>query len=104
MVTAVDHKPKRTTELQRLVNLRHEPRCAVLFDHTDSDWARLWWVRADGVATVTDDPTPGHPGVAALVDRYEIYADRQPAGPLVVVEVNTWSGWAADATVSPVGR
>jgi PPOX class probable F420-dependent enzyme len=49
---AVDAKPKRTTQLQRLTNLHSEPRCALLADHYDEDWNRLWWVRADGVGVV----------------------------------------------------
>jgi len=42
---AVDAKPKRTRNLQRLVNLRAEPRCALLVDHYADDWSRLWWGR-----------------------------------------------------------
>ena len=92
---AVDAKPKRTTRLQRLTNLRHDPRCALLADHYEEDWSRLWWVRADGVATVLDEPGPDHPGVAALVERHPQYRVQPPAGPLVVVRVERWSGWSS---------
>jgi PPOX class probable F420-dependent enzyme len=92
---AVDAKPKRTTRLQRLTNLRRDPRCALLADHYEEDWSRLWWVRADGVATVVDQPGPGHPGVAALVERHPQYRVQPPAGPLVVVRVERWSGWSS---------
>ena len=92
---AVDAKPKRTTRLQRLTNLRHDPRCALLADHYEEDWSRLWWVRADGVATVVDEPGPDHPGVAALVERHPQYRAQPPAGPLVVVRVERWSGWSS---------
>ena len=55
--TAVDAKPKSTLRLQRLVNLQSDPRCALLVDRYDDDWSQLWWVRADGVASVLDrDP------------------------------------------------
>ena len=47
IVVAVDHKPKRTTELQRLRNIRREPRVSFLADHYSQDWEQLWWVRAD---------------------------------------------------------
>ena len=40
---AIDAKPTRTTQLQRLTNLRREPRCALLVDHYEEDWGRLWW-------------------------------------------------------------
>jgi PPOX class probable F420-dependent enzyme len=92
---AVDAKPKRTTRLQRLTNLRHDPRCALLADHYEEDWSRLWWVRADGVATVLDEPGPDHPDVAALVERHPQYRVQPPAGPLVVVRVERWSGWSS---------
>lgn len=91
----VDAKPKRTTRLQRLTNLRHEPRCALLVDHYEEDWNRLWWVRADGVATVVDEPGAGHPGLVALIERHPQYRVQPPAGPLVVVTVDRWSGWSS---------
>lgn len=93
--TAVDAKPKRSAALQRLENLRSEPRCAVLVDHYDADWSNLWWARADGEATIVADPHPSHPGLRLLAQRYRGYADAAPAGPLIVVTVSRWSGWAA---------
>ena len=95
VATAVDHKPKRSTSLQRLANLRSEPRCCLLVDHYDEDWAHLWWVRADGRAEVVDDPAEDDPGLAALAARYPAYRDRPPSGTLVRIEVTRWAGWAA---------
>ena len=92
--SAVDAKPKRTPRLQRLANVRTEPRCALLVDHYEDDWSRLWWVRADGTAAVVDEPPVTHPGLAALVDRYPQYREQPPAGPLLVVTVHKWSGWS----------
>lgn len=92
---AVDAKPKRTRRLQRLANLRSQPRCALLVDHYDADWSRLWWVRADGEASVVDEPPSSHRGLELLAARYPAYADARPAGPLVVIRVNRWSGWSA---------
>jgi PPOX class probable F420-dependent enzyme len=92
--SAVDAKPKRSTALQRLANVRAEPRCALLVDHYDDDWRRLWWVRADGVAEVVDAPA-GHPGIQALVQRFPQYRDEPPSGPLLVVTVHRWTGWTS---------
>ena len=50
--SAVDAKPKRTTELRRLANVWENPGVALLADHYEEDWERLWWARADGVARV----------------------------------------------------
>ena len=95
--TAVDHKPKRTQQLQRLENVRRQPRCAVLVDHYDDDWMALWWVRADGRGMVVDEPEPGHRGLRALVERHPQYAARPPAGPLLAIMVDRWSGWSSMA-------
>lgn len=94
---AVDHKPKRSTRLQRLVNLRAEPRCSLLADHYDDDWTRLWWARADGDAEVVDEPAPDHPGLQALAARYPAHREQPPSGPLILVAVHRWWGWAATA-------
>ena len=56
--SAVDAKPKSTTDLRRLRNIRANPWVAVLADHYEDDWGALWWVRADGRATVLDDLWP----------------------------------------------
>ncbi|HUH06455.1 MAG TPA: TIGR03668 family PPOX class F420-dependent oxidoreductase, partial [Egibacteraceae bacterium] len=93
--TAVDHKPKRHDRLQRLANLRQQPRCALLVDHYESDWRRLWWVRADGQADIVDEPDPAHPGLVALARRYAPYRNTAPRGPLIIVTVVRWASWAA---------
>ncbi len=95
LYTAVDRKPKRHQRLQRLANLRHEPRCALLVDHYQPDWSGLWWARADGEAVVVDEPDSTHPGLALLTERYPEYRDAAPEGPLIVVTVVRWTGWAA---------
>jgi PPOX class probable F420-dependent enzyme len=99
---AVDHKPKRTTALRRLDNLRADPRASVLADGYDEDWEQLWWVRADGVASIL---APGHAaGVAALRAKYPQYAERPPEGPVVAIKVSGWSSWSAAGAPPPGGR
>jgi PPOX class probable F420-dependent enzyme len=93
--SAVDAKPKRSTALQRIADVRAEPRCALLVDHYEDDWRRLWWVRADGTGAVVDAPPVGHPGIQALVRRFPQYRDEPPSGPLLVVTVQRWTGWAS---------
>jgi PPOX class probable F420-dependent enzyme len=90
ILTAVDHKPKSTTRLRRLANIAANPRVSLLVDEYDEDWARLWWARADGRAAVHQERD-----LAALVAKYEQYAARPPAGPVIVVDVDRWSGWSA---------
>jgi PPOX class probable F420-dependent enzyme len=93
--SAVDAKPKRSRGLQRLANVRADPRCTLLVDHYEDDWRHLWWVRADGRGEVVDEPSPAHRGIRALVERFPQYRDQPPAGPLLVVTVERWNGWAS---------
>ena len=91
---AVDHKPKRTTDLQRLRNITGNPQVALLVQNYEHDWKRLWWVRADGTARVLDaQEAPA--AIDALVAKYPQYAGRRPEGPVVVLDVQRISGWEA---------
>ena len=93
--TAVDAKPKRTPRLQRLSNIRANPRVVVLADHYDDDWSALWWARADGLATVLDDEAGMTAPIWLLTERYPQYAVNPPAGPVIAIRVLRWTGWSA---------
>jgi PPOX class probable F420-dependent enzyme len=93
IVTAVDHKPKRTTRLQRLDNIRAHPQVTVLVDHYEDEWSRLWWVRLRGTATVEDDP--GDAVLMPLIAKYPQYRDVRPVGPAIVIAVDDVTGWSA---------
>jgi PPOX class probable F420-dependent enzyme len=96
---AVDHKPKRTTALHRLDNIAANPRVCLLADeYDDGDWSRLWWVRGDGVARVLQAGCDeSHAALALLRRRYAQYRDTPPAGPVVAIDVERWTGWRAAA-------
>jgi PPOX class probable F420-dependent enzyme len=93
--TAVDAKPKTTRDLRRLRNIRGNPRAAVLADHYDEDWSRLWWVRADGRAAVLEAPDDMAGPIRLLAERYPQYRRSPPAGPVICVVVDHWAGWVA---------
>jgi PPOX class probable F420-dependent enzyme len=89
---AIDQKPKSGRPLRRLLNIAADPRVTVLFDHRTADWGELWWVRADGTATIRDE----RPDVADVLEaRHPRYRSEPPPGPWVVIEVERWSGWTA---------
>jgi PPOX class probable F420-dependent enzyme len=91
---AVDHKPKRTTDLKRLRNIAANPSVCLLIDHYDDDWTQLWWGRADGTATVTEFAALPS-GIAELfAAKYPQYEAVTPEGPAVDIAVERWSGWA----------
>ncbi|MFG1947367.1 TIGR03668 family PPOX class F420-dependent oxidoreductase [Nonomuraea sp. NPDC048826] len=93
VVTAVDHKPKRTADLRRLRDIRANPCVSLLVDHYEDDWARLWWARADGTAAVAEDGPDRAAALDALVEKYGQYREHRPAGPVILVEISRWSGW-----------
>lgn len=93
--TAVDAKPKSTTDLQRLRNLRANPEVALLADHYSADWSELWWARADGHAAVLDQPGAMLEPVRLLAARYAQYQSHPPDGPVIMITVRRWTGWQA---------
>jgi len=91
---AVDAKPKRTTNLKRLRNIAANPAVAVLADHYEDDWSKLWWVRADGMARVVTDAAETQRAIDLLANRYEQYRQTRPAGPVVAIQIDHLTGWS----------
>ena len=89
IVTAVDAKPKATTELARLENVRATGRASLLVDHYEEDWSELWWVRVDGVAEVIR----AQAAIDALAAKYEQYREMRPGGPVIAIEPERWQSW-----------
>jgi PPOX class probable F420-dependent enzyme len=91
LYTAVDEKPKRTRDLQRLRNIEANPRVEVVIDHYEDDWSRLWWVRLRGTARIVDDPR----ALVLLAAKYPQYRERPPAGPVIAVAIEERAEWTA---------
>ena len=94
LYSAVDEKPKKTRRLKRLENIRSHPHVAVLVDHYEEDWSRLWWVRVDGAAEVTESEA----GLDALAAKYEQYRAARPAGPVIAITPDRWRSWIPSET------
>lgn len=92
---AVDHKPKRTRNLQRLHNIERDPRVSFLVEHHDEDWTQLWWCRLDGSASVHPDGELLARTSDLLAAKYKEYARHPPTGPAIIVEVTAATGWHA---------
>lgn len=91
---AIDHKPKARRDVRRLANIAANPSVSLLVDEYDEDWTTLWWVRADGTATVVDAPDRMAGPIDLLVAKYPQYREHRPEGPVVAVRVTTWRGWS----------
>ena len=94
--SAVDEvKPKRSTRLARLADVRRDPRVGLVVDHYQSDWSGLWWVRVDGTAAVHERGELRERALDALAAKYPPYAAARPLGPLLAITPTAWSGWSA---------
>lgn len=95
IVTAIDRKPKTTTNLQRLRNIEAHPTVSVVIDQYDDDWSRLWWARADGNARIVTEGSFHMQAISWLAGKYAPYRSTLPRGPVIVVEVSRWTSWSA---------
>ena len=96
VVTVVDHKPKTTTNLRRLTNVRANPAVTLLVDHWDEDWSNLWWIRVDGRAFVAERDADVDPLLPELHSKYRgSYSMHMFKGPTIVIDVERWRGWSA---------
>jgi len=96
IVTTVDTKPKTTTALRRVSNIRANPSVSMLVDQYDEDWDQLWWVRVDGIAHIVPPGPQYEDVIAPLYDKYRgHYGLALPPGPAIVVDIDRWVGWSA---------
>lgn len=93
--SAVDAKPKGTTQLRRLANVRDRPQSvAVLVDHYEEEWPEVWWVRLRGRGRVIEDGPERHRAHTMLHRKYPQYEAMPPLGDVLAVEVTEWRGWS----------
>jgi PPOX class probable F420-dependent enzyme len=100
----IDDKPKASARLRRLKNIDANPRVSMLVDRYDDDWTRLWWARADGIAAVEREGGERDGGERdggehaahwrLLVAKYPQYGGQPQSGPVIVVTVESWTGWS----------
>ena len=100
LYSAADAKPKRDPRA-RLARFRHverESRVSVIVDEWSEDWTHLWWVRVDGRAAALE---PGSEEERRALDllaaKYRQYRAAPPAGPVLAIAAERWSGWSAEA-------
>jgi PPOX class probable F420-dependent enzyme len=99
-----DAKPKRrpARALQRLVNLRANPRAAVVVDDWDEDWTRLAWVLVRGTAAFVEGDGLHADALARLRARYPQYRamslDDRVAHPIVRIAPVSVTSWRSSET------
>lgn len=95
VVTMIDHKPKTTSRLQRVINLERHPRASILVDHYVEDWTSLWWVRVDGPVELETEGVSWEASKRALADKYRQYRERPPQGTAIVIAIDRVTWWAS---------
>lgn len=101
---AIDEKPKTTLRLRRLTNIESNPKFALLVDHYDDDWSRLWWILLRGPAEVLWpsewDADEAEGVIAALRAKYPQYEsmglEERPLLQLTPDRVTRWSASSRD--------
>ena len=93
--SVVDHKPKRSTALRRLDNVRANPSACLLVDHYADDWAELWWVRFDGQARLLTEGPEHDDAIAALCAKYAQYRATPPSGTVLALDFTAVRSWSA---------
>lgn len=89
-----DPKPKRGLDLLRHRNIVANPAVSVLVEHYDEDWEHLWWVRADGIASVLEAGTVRDITIRLLKAKYPQYATwPTPFGAATVMKVERLTSW-----------
>lgn len=101
---AVDRKPKRTTALARIRNLERTPAAEFVVDAYAEDWTKLWWVRCSGPSRVVTDEAERAEALEALRAKYPGYELEPPVGPVVAIDIETVTSWAADDTPGALTR
>ncbi|HZD37045.1 MAG TPA: TIGR03668 family PPOX class F420-dependent oxidoreductase [Actinomycetes bacterium] len=95
VVWAVDEvKPKQGRGLRRLRDIESHPRVALLVDHYEDDWSKLWWVELRGGASVLEGEA-AESALDALAARYPAYQASRPPGPAVAIVPDHWNWWSA---------
>ena len=95
--SAMDRKPKRVapSRLARLKNIQENSRVALLVDHYEEAWARLWYILVRGEAKLVTGAAERKRAIRRLRAKYPQYdtsilADDAPVLRITPVRVIAW--------------
>lgn len=106
MYSAIDAKPKRVPpeRLRRVRHLRANPRAAILVDHYDEDWRRLWFILLEGPARLLERGLEHDRAIVALRRKYPQYGTAVPLADdalLIALDVAGCRYWSAAPSHPP---
>jgi PPOX class probable F420-dependent enzyme len=89
--TPIDRKPKRVApeRLTRLQNIRKSPYVAILIDHYDEVWTRLWYILIRGTAKIIPPSARSEhsKAIRLLKAKYPQYAGGMLADDAMVIRI-----------------
>ena len=94
--TVIDQKPKRTSMLQlkRVRNILSNSNVALLIDHYEEEWSRLWYVLAIGLAHLVYTEVERQPAMMGLQQKYLQYRSMKiDKNPLICINPSKIIRW-----------
>ncbi len=94
--SAIDRKPKSTSSrnLKRVKNILANPKVALVIDHYEEDWRRLWYILVTGTASLIEDGDDHQNAISKLRGKYDQYQDMDIDQRLVIgiepTKINCW--------------
>lgn len=97
---AIDAKPKSlpANRLRRVANIRANPNAALLVDHYEEDWSRLWFSLARGQARLITEGVEHRRAILALRRKYPQYRSTFPLADdalVIALDVRQMTRWVS---------
>ena len=94
--SVLDRKPKRASlsRLKRVRNILANPSVALVLDHYEEDWGRLWYVLVTGTAELVETGDEHGHAIALLVEKYQQYGDMDISeNPVIKITPTRFTCW-----------
>ena len=98
--SVLDQKPKRTpvTQLKRVRNILSNPNVAVVLDHYEEDWNRLWYVLVRGSAQLIREGEEHRRATLMLREKYPQYLEMDiDDSPVIKITPEGITSWGEAA-------
>ena len=98
--SVLDGKPKRASlmRLKRVRNIVANPRAALVLDHYEEEWDRLWYVLVTGAAMILQDGLEHSQAIDLLKNKYDQYRSMDIDGnPLIKIIPNKITSWRGNS-------
>ena len=98
--SVLDQKPKRTSlnRLRRVRNILANPQVALVVDHYEEAWDRLWYILVRGRAELLVEGGEHVKAIGLLRQKYHQYQDMDiEANPLIKIVTTGTVAWGLDS-------